>query len=193
MIEVFAKVSEATKLLMEKGFTPATASEALCLVGSALGVDRVYVFENQPYPVRGRMLADARYAWSAPGITSPLDVPAMRQISLRELSPQWTELLAQGHVVSTVTTEAAPRLRLLLTEQNTRSVVLAPLKPAKEWWGFVGFEDCRRARVWSAEEVTLLKALASGLGSALRHRQMRSSLSQTRTNLREMMALGVNR
>ena len=47
--------------------------------------------------------------------------------------------------------------------------------------------------VWSAEETTLLKALASGLGTALRHKQMRSTLSQTRTQLAEMMALGGTR
>jgi GAF domain-containing protein len=193
MIELFTKISDATKLLLEKGFTPLHASAALSMVGSALKVDRVYVFENQPYPIRGRMLADARYAWTVPGLTSPLESSTMQSLCLRELAPQWAELLAQGHLVNSLAKDAPPRMKLLLDDHKTRSLMLAPLRPSKEWWGFVGFEDCQQGRVWSAEEVILLKSLASGLSAALRHRQMRSSLAQTRSQLREMMALSVNR
>jgi GAF domain-containing protein len=190
MIEVFAKISEATKLLMETGFAPAHVSTALAQVGMAMGVDRVYAFEHQPFPIRGRLLADARYAWSAPGVKSVLDSPSMRQISLRELAPLWVELLTQGQAISCLASDAPPRVKLLLTEHKTQALMLAPIKAGKEAWGFLGMENCQKARVWSAEELTLLKALASGLGTALRHKQMRSSLSQTRTQLAEMMAIG---
>ncbi|SET90058.1 GAF domain-containing protein [Stigmatella erecta] len=193
MIELFTKISDATKLLMEKGFTPLHASSALSMVGSALKVDRIYIYENQPYPIRGRMLVDARYAWTVPGLTSPLESSTLQSLCLRELAPQWSELLSQGHLVNCLAKDAPPRMKLLLDDHKTRSLMLAPLRPAKEWWGFVGFDDCQKARVWTAEEVILLKSLASGLSSALRHRQMRSSLSQTRSQLREMMALSVNR
>ncbi|WP_224242264.1 GAF domain-containing protein [Hyalangium gracile] len=193
MIEAFAKISEASKLLMETGFTPTTVTSALAQVGTAMGVDRVSIFEHQPFPIKGRMVADARYAWSSPGLTALTDSPTMRQISLRELAPLWSEALLQGQTVSCLTSAAPVRMKLLLTDHKTQSVLLAPLQVGKEKWGFVGIEDCRRARVWTAEETTLLKALAGGLGTALRHRQMRSSLSQTRTQLAEMMALGAGR
>jgi GAF domain-containing protein len=193
MIEVFAKISEASKLLMEAGFTPTHVSAALSMVGTALGVDRVYLFENQPFPVKGRLLADARYCWSAPSVSSLTESATMKQISMRELSPLWADALAQGQTVSSLTSVAPPRLKLLLDGHKTQSLMLSPIQMGKEKWGFVGLDDCRRARVWTAEETTLLKALAGGLGTALRHRQMRSSLSQTRTQLAEMMALGGTR
>lgn len=193
MIEIFSKISEASKLLMETGFAASHVNATLAQVGAALGVDRVYLFENQPFPVRGRLLADVRFAWSAPGVSSLLESAAMRQVSMRELSPLWADALAQGQTVSSVTSAAPPRLKLLLTDHKTQSLMLSPIQMGKEKWGFVGLDDCRRARVWTAEETTLLKALASGLGTALRHRQMRSSLSQTRTQLAEMMALGGTR
>jgi GAF domain-containing protein len=193
MIEVFAKISEASKLLMETGFAPTHVNATLAQVGTALGVDRVYLFENQPFPIRGRLLADARFSWSAPGVQSLSESPTMRQISLRELAPLWADALAQGQTVSSLTSAAPPRMKLLLGDHKTQSLLLAPILVGKDKWGFVGIDDCRRARVWTAEETTLLKALAGGLGTALRHRQMRSSLSQTRTQLAEMMALGAAR
>jgi GAF domain-containing protein len=193
MIEIFTKISEATKLLMESGLNPVHVTGALAQLGPMLGVDRLYIFENQPYPIRGRMLADARYAWSAPGVTSVLESQVMRQISLREMAPLWADTLLAGQTVSSLSSEAPPRAKLMLQAQKTQSLLLAPIQQGKEKWGFIGMDDCRRPRVWSADEATLLKSLASGLGTALRHKQMRSSLSQTRTQLAEMMLLGGTR
>jgi GAF domain-containing protein len=189
MIEVLSKISEATKLLMESGFTPTQVTATLAQVGSALGVDRAYVFESQSLPVKGRMVADLRYGWGALSVAAPQELPALKQISLRELAPLWADALAQGQTISSLASAAPPRMRLLLSEQKTLSLMLAPIKAGKEAWGFIGFEDCKRARIWSADELTLLKSLAGGLGTALRHRQMRSSLSHTRTQLAEMMSL----
>lgn len=193
MIEVFTKISEATKLLMETSFHPVHVADALSQLGPSLGVDRLYIYENQPYPIRGRMLADARYAWSAPGVSSVMGSPTMQQISLREMAPQWADALQAGQTVSCLASDFPPRVRLVLTTHNTQSLLLAPIQQGKEKWGFVGVDDCRRPRVWSAGEISLLKALAGGLGTALRHKQMRSSLSQTRTQLAEMMLLGGTR
>jgi GAF domain-containing protein len=193
MIEVFTKISEAAKLLMETSFNPVHVAAELARLGPALGVDRLYIFENQPYPVRGRLLADARHGWSAPGVSSALESQTLRQISLREIAPLWADTLQAGQTVSSLASEAPPRAKLLLLANKTQSVLLAPIQQGKEKWGFVGMDDCRRPRVWTAEEVTLLKALAAGLGTALRHKQMRSSLSQTRTQLAEMMLLSGTR
>lgn len=193
MIEAFAKIAEATKQLLETGFAPTHVNATLAQVGTMLGVDRVYVYENQPFPIRGRLLADARFCWNAPGVKSLQESTSQRQLSLREVAPLWVEELVKGQSVSTVLNSAPPRVRLMMVENKTESLVLAPIRVGKDSWGFVGFDDCQRPRVWSSLEVTLLKSLASGLATALRHQQMRSSLSQTRTQLAEMMMLGATR
>jgi len=193
MIEAFAKIAEVTKQLMETGFAPHHVSAGLAQVGSMVGVNRVYIYENQPFPIRGRMFADAKHGWTSPGIKSLEESATLKQISLRELAPLWPDLLAQGQTVSATLTDAPPRLRLLMMEHKTQSLVLAPIKVGKEMWGFVGFDDCHRTRAWGALEVTVLKSLAGGMATALRHLQMRSNLSQTRTQLAEMMLLSGTR
>jgi len=193
MIEILTKISEATKLLMETSFHPIHVTEALAQLGPTLGVDRLYIYEYQPYPIRGRMLEDARFAWIAPGVSPVLGSQTMQQISLIEMAPQWAEALQAGQTVSCLASNAPPRARLMLTANKTQSLLLAPIQQGREKWGFVGVDDCHRPRVWSAGETSLLKALAGGLGTALRHKQMRSSLSQTRTQLAEMMLLSGTR
>jgi GAF domain-containing protein len=109
------------------------------------------------------------------------------------MAPEWADALLAGQTVSCLASDATPRVRLMLTAQKTQSLLLAPIQQGREKWGFIGVDDCRRPRVWSAVETSLLKALAGGLGTALRHKQMRSSLSQTRTQLAEMMLLSGTR
>jgi GAF domain-containing protein len=193
MIEIFSKISEATKLLMETGFSPSHVTAALGQVGTLVGVDRITLFENQPFLIKGRLLTDARFGWNAPNVPSMLESPAMKQFSLREAAPLWADTLAAGQTVSSLASVAPPRLKLLLPDLQTQSMLLAPIHQGKEQWGFVVMEDCRRARVWTSGEVTLLKSLANGLGTALRHKQMRSNMSQTRTQLAEMMMLSGTR
>jgi GAF domain-containing protein len=193
MIAIFSKISEATKLLMETGFSPTHVTATLGNLGTLVGVDRLTLFEHQPFPIKGRMLTDARFGWNAPNVPSLLESPTMKQFSLRESAPLWAEALSSGQPVSSLASDAPPRMKLLMTDLKTQALALAPIQQGKEKWGFIVMEDCRRARVWSAEEVTLLKALANGLGTALRHKQMRSNMSQTRTQLAEMMMLSGTR
>jgi GAF domain-containing protein len=193
MIEIFSKISEATKLLMETGFSPNHVTASLGQIGTAIGVDRITLFENQPFPIKGRLLMDARFGWNAPSVSSLLDSPVMKQFSLRESAPLWADTLAAGQTVSCLANIAPPRLKLQLTGLKTQSLLLAPIQAGKEKWGFIVMEDCHQARVWSAEETTLLKSLAGGLGTALRHKTMRSNMSQTRTQLAEMMLLSGTR
>jgi GAF domain-containing protein len=49
----------------------------------------------------------------------------------------------------------------------------------------VVFEDCHGPRSWKPEELSLLKSLARAVGASVRHGQMRSSLNQVRTSLRQ--------
>ncbi|GEL69206.1 MULTISPECIES: GAF domain-containing protein [Myxococcus] len=186
MIEAFSKVSEASKLLLEKGLGPSTGMEALRMVGHALGVDRAYILENRVQGTYGRFITDMRHAWAEPPTPSPLANPVMRAFSFREFAPGWVDMLEAGMVVACPTRDAPPTMKDLLERQGTQSILLCPINPSRQqWWGMVAFEDCRRPRAWKPEEVTLLKSLARAVAASVRHGQMRSSLDQVRNSLRQ--------
>src|SRR5688500_12112328 len=110
MIEIFKKISEATKLLMESGFSPPHVTAALGHLGTSVGVDRLTLFEHQQFPIKGRMLTDARFGWNSPSVPSLLEAPAMKQFSLRESAPLWADTLAAGQTVSSLASVAPPRI-----------------------------------------------------------------------------------
>ena len=184
MVEAFAKISEASKLLVNQGFVPNAVNEALAMVGLALDVDRASVFENRTLASRGRFLTDQRFGWSSPSVRW---LPMMRDLHMRELAANWADTLAAGNVVSAPVREAPPPMRLLMEPRQVQSLVLCPITPSKDVWGFVAFEDCRQPRRWLPEEVTILRALSRALGASIRQSQMRNSLDQARLQLREVV------
>ncbi|NVJ25821.1 MULTISPECIES: GAF domain-containing protein [Myxococcus] len=185
MVEAFSKVSEASKLLLEKGLNASTGVESLGMVGHALGVNRAYIFENRTQQTYGRFVTDLRYAWAEPPTASALANPVLRAFSFRDFAPGWVDMLEAGMVVACPTRDAPPMMRDLLERQGTQSILLSPINPSRQqWWGVAVFEDCRGARAWKPEEVSLLKSLARAVAASVRHGQMRSSLDQVRNNLR---------
>lgn len=186
MVEAFTKVSEASKLLLEKGLGPSTGVEALRLVGHALGVDRAYIFENRTQGTYGRFITDLRYAWAEPPTPSALANPVLRAFSFRDFAPSWVDMLEAGMVVACPTRDAPPMMRELLERQGTQSLMMCPITPSRnQWWGMVVFEDCHKPRAWRPEDLSLLKSLARAVAASVRHGQMRSSLDQVRTSLRQ--------
>ncbi|MBU8899050.1 GAF domain-containing protein [Corallococcus sp. H22C18031201] len=186
MVEAFVKVSEASRLLLEKGLVPATGAEALGMVAHTLGVHRAFIFENRApsFSTKGRFVADLRHAWAKPGIASPLANASLRTFAFRDFAPGWADMLEGGLAVACPTAEAPVMMRELLVQQGVHSSLLCPITPAREWWGFIGFEDCERARVWRPEEISILKSLARAVGASVRQAQMRASLNQVRSTLR---------
>ncbi|MCS6809275.1 MAG: PAS domain S-box protein [Bacteroidota bacterium] len=144
----------------------ATVQQALQIIGEATDSDRCYVFlASQAIieaalskPVTPDIMRDA-YSWSAPGI-SPLRI--------RELNPstmQWAfrriEQLRSLQVarLDTLPPEAAP-LRASLEAAGTKSFLVVPLHIQGRIIGLLGLSAVRHERIWSKEEVRMLRLVA---------------------------------
>jgi len=78
--------------------------------------------------------------------------------------------------------------RELLESQEIRSLLVCPIIVGGEWWGFVGFDDCRTERQWPPMQVSVLQALSNALAGSLRHAKLRNMLSGVQTQLRTIIA-----
>ena len=62
---------------------------------------------------------------------------------------------------------------------------LFPIHFGDEWWGFVGFDDCRTPREWDESEVSLLRTASEMIGSTLQRWQAEAGLRQARDDGRD--------
>jgi two-component sensor histidine kinase len=141
--------------------------EALARVGSASDVDRTYVFEVTTLP-DGSHVASHRYEWVREGIEPELDNPELQAVPLQEAGyGRWIRLLSDYQPVFGLVEEFPVEEQPLLVMQDILSLLVIPIFSDGELWGFVGFDDCRRRKVWTRSDVNLLLSLSIAIGARL--------------------------
>jgi GAF domain-containing protein len=185
-LEAFTKVSEASKLLVEQGFTAQAVQSSLELVGRALGVDRMVLYENSDATMPGKRQSPMRHMWSAVPMTTLL-----RTFPLKDQMAGWVEVLSRGQPVWELTRNLQGPLTVSLEAQGVQSLLLSPINVGNvnaQWWGFLRVDDCQKERRWTAEELSIVKTFSRSLSNALRSDLRRETLEKTREGLKDMMA-----
>ncbi len=100
---------------------------------------------------------------------------------------RWMETLARGGTIHGHTRDFPEGEQWALREQDILSITVVPIFVEGEWWGWLGFDECREEREWSAAEVDALKAAASTLGAALRRRRIEEDLRQSEERYRAVI------
>ncbi len=173
-------------LLAEEGEAlPGRLDRALEILGLAVEVDRVHVRCRRPgepddvIPPRIAVWRGAHAGAEAEGNLS--------EIVLDEGFPARYTALASGRCVGGLVRDLAPGpRRRQLEAQGVVSFLLAPIVYDGTLRGVVGFEDCRRERVWHGEEEILLHAAATLVGAALAHERIDEALRLSEERFRNV-------
>jgi PAS domain S-box-containing protein len=140
-------------------------------LGEAAAASRVYVFEC--HDVRDRRRWSHRYEWVAPGIGAQIDNPDLRDVAFDEIGfGRWERALLRGEVIEGPVRGYPLSERALLAEQDILSLAVVPIFLEGRLWGFIGFDDCWRARVWSPAVLTALRTAADLFGAMLMRREL---------------------
>ncbi|MFZ1985605.1 MAG: ATP-binding protein [Desulfatitalea sp.] len=130
-------------------------NDCLQTIGLAMDVSRSYILEHR----QTTDTMDSTFEWCAAG------VPAQKE-SLQGVPCQvmrwWIERMRHNEIVNFSNIEDIPSEpeRELLRQQNIKSILAVPLFMGKEYFGFMGFDECRDHRQWQAEDINLLKTIA---------------------------------
>ena len=184
-LEAFTKVTEASKLLVEQGFSSKAVLSSIEMVGRAIGVDRAVVYENTLATMPGRRQAPMRHVWGVAPMT-----PLLQTFPLKDQMAGWVEVLSRGQPVWELVRNIPGPLQVNLEAQGVKSVLLSPINVGNingQWWGFLRLDDCQKERRWSSEELTIVRTLSRSLSNALRQDMRREQLAQTRQDLENLM------
>ena len=145
----------------------ASVQAGLGALGSALEVDRVYIFEHHPHPQTGEWAASQRWEWVNEGVTPQIDNPALQNCPFADFFPRWFPVLTQGQPVGGLIKDFPESEQAILAPQGILSMLVVPIFIQDRCWGFVGFDDCHHERVWESSIQAALKSFAGTLGSAI--------------------------
>ena len=150
----------------------------LGIFGEIMDADRVYIYRNSPDPETGRLLMSYNFEWTRPDVSKHIDNPDLHDRSYDNV-PGIFKTLSQGRPFSGIIEQMAPPLRRFLEALGIQSVVFVPIFSGREFWGFIGFDNCRTKQAWPEAEISLLQTGASSIGGALERRRIDSALVET--------------
>lgn len=136
--------------------------ELLGHVGSAIGVDRVYLFQLDP----GGETVSNTHEWVGPGISS--ERLNLQAVPVKVL-PWWFEQMRRGHSIAASSLEDLPEEaqseRAHFDSQGIKALYVTPVRSQGRLVGFVGVDQVRVMRVWRRDAISVMRWLAKVIGA----------------------------
>ena len=167
----------------------AALTSALFPLLEAAQADRAYIFRNFDDPELGRCL-DMLAETCAPGIQPHISNPINHRFPWSEFSDHLRRsLMSKQPYGGPIQRALADMPHLVDTYLRIKGSLLSfqlfPIHFGEDWWGFVGFDDCRTAREWDEMEVMLLRTASEMIGSTLQRWQAEARERQARDELEQ--------
>lgn len=152
--------------------------DALAMTGRECGADRAYVFQFVDH-----LFICNTHEWCAPGVRALKSELQWEYYSSGEVF--WNAFRQHGamllHDIELV--PVGTDLRLMLEDQNVRSLIAVPLWRGRQMAGFIGMDFCHAPRSFSVNDMLPLQGLAATLGLALSARDLNKGKMQAEADL----------
>ena len=163
---MMSAISLAAEQLLKEATWEHNIPEVLEKIGEAARVSRVFVFMNYS-DENGSVYSSQCYEWAGPGVTPQINNPTLQHINLREAGfGRWLLQLSQGKVIYGLLSEFPESEQKVFQSLDVKSMALVPIFVDRDWWGFIGFQDCAQEHYWSGMELEALSITARIFGSA---------------------------
>ena len=186
---ILEAVAFSAARLLQAGTWREQAVEVLARLCGAAQAARAWIAENEPEP-DGSSRFVFRFQWTIPGQGISLDDPRIRAgVPVREagLERVIAELQA-GRPVATRVRDLPEAERSFPSGLETKSFAAVPIFVSGKWWGFLGEDETRYEREWSAPEVEALKAAAAVLGAAIERERADEALRESEERFKRLSA-----
>jgi PAS domain S-box-containing protein len=176
---ILEALATSTKKFLELTNFEKGIQEMLEQLGQTTRVSRVYIFENH-LGEDGTLLTTQRHEWVASTITSEIDNPDTQNFPwMAGGMGRWVGLLSQGEIVRGNVQDFPSSEQEILAPQGIQSIVVVPIFVDREWWGFIGFDECSAEREWTASEIEALRASAGTIGALIQRRRVEEALQRS--------------
>lgn len=178
--QMLQAISIATDELLSNANLYEAIANSLEIIGKAVDVDRTYFFENG-LDAEGNSITSQRFEWSSEEALPMINNPDLQNVPIQFFS-DFYEPMEKGHSFSAIISELPEEneTRKFLESQLIRSVLTIPIFNNEEFWGFIGYDECKFDRRWSDAELSLLKSFANSIGNAIARKNLEERLRSSK-------------
>jgi PAS domain S-box-containing protein len=176
---LLAGVALATNILLTEKDLECAINQALELLCSAVNVDRVYVIKIIKTDVE-KFTYNLCYEQARDTTDANIDKSDIRSLYRYPITSRWYETLSAGHLIKGLVRDFPEPEGNVLKSQEIKSILAIPISLEGQFWGFVGFDDCKKDRIWSGIDISILQAAAASIGGAISRKHVEDNLREAK-------------
>jgi diguanylate cyclase (GGDEF)-like protein len=100
--------------------------------------------------------------------------------------PHWEKILSRGHCINGLVREQPDDTKEILSAQGILSILVVPIFLYGHFWGFVGFDDCHKERVFSESEEKILRSASELIANVLIRNHMERNILHLETQVNKI-------
>ncbi len=180
--EILAAIARTTEQLLLSNNVSETLGECLPFLGEATRVDKVYYYEYAP---SGDALHLSKQ-WFSKRWNAPKDTPDISVLPMHWLGDIATTLLARRYFTGRVSELEPGNLLDFLRSMNIQSTLVLPVYVKDKFYGLIGFDDCKTERLWSLDQLNIIRSLASNIANAIERVNSEKAIIESENNFRQI-------
>ena len=182
--ELLRALNQMSKVLLDPDMKDINENivKAMCIMGEALKVDRVCMWKN--HIKDGKLHCYLIHEWI--GKDRPkLSGNFLKDLAYNEYLIGWEETLSNGNCINSLVKDLSASEQSQIKPQNALSIFVAPVFLHKNFWGLLGFDDCKKERKYTEYEGMSMRSAGRMIANAYIKNDMTSDLIESNSRLEE--------
>ena len=149
------------------------------IIGAYMKIDRINIWKS--IEIEGTLQYYRDFGWE--NEETRKNIPLEKTMStypFMKMNKGWYDTLRDGRVVNAIASDLPPLVYERLKPVGVLSLLFVPVYMQGEYWGYVSYDDCHEASLFSDEEVDILRSSSLLMASALARSEMMEQLIMAR-------------
>lgn len=177
MKNLLVSVSKANNRLLKEVSIDDALNLCIGDIGREQGLDRCYIFKN--IMDNGVLKLLYKYEWCSVNVETYIDNPYLSGLSYQQFPGLYNSLALDEPVYGFVKDIENKFFKKTMELQSIKSFLFTPIFSRNIFWGWIGYDDCVKERLWTTDEVYALHTIAKNIGLRLNQDAIILKLEQT--------------
>lgn len=180
--KVLAKITEFAEMIFNSGVNDESINHILAELGKAFRVSRAYIFRKTVES--DEMISFSQInEWCDEGVFSSSKVLDVENFVVDKSSPYMIKVnsfIEKGFLPGYIDEMDNEYEKYLMEVQDLKSYLFISIYVKNNFWGMIGFDECKHLRKWEDFEIQVLKTAANIIGGALQKDEAEKELAGSR-------------